>query len=109
MASVGSGIRIDRAATVSTLAADEMAVCSYTVTAIGDMSSIPVNLSSTYAAAGLSPSPVVRVFGPSESIPNTFGSIVQISTFGFNGTQYFGNQEVSVQYTFSSGVVLVNG
>lgn len=105
--SVLSGIKISAAASATTLSSSQMAVCTYTVTSISDLSTVPADFSYAWSG-GLSPSPVNRVFGPSQTIPTTFTSVVQVSMATNDGTPQYANQELTATYTLQSGVILIN-
>lgn len=111
MASVGGGIRISAAASATTLAADEMAVCTYTVSSIGDATSALAGevVAGGYPSFSIAPPPVTRVFGPSQTIPSTFTSAIQYSTVSTDGSPVVVNSETTVTYSLQSGVILENG
>ena len=80
-----------------------MAVCSYTVSAIQDASGgvAAQNFGVTTAVP-----PVVRVFGPGQTIPSTFTNQWQLSIQ--SNTPTFTNTEYTVTYSLVSGVILGN-
>jgi len=103
MATYNSGIQIVAAASATTLSSTQMAVCTYTVSAIQDASG---GVSAQNYGVTTSVPPATRVFGPNETIPSTFTSKWQLTIQ--SNAPAFTNTEYTVTYSLVSGVILGN-
>lgn len=109
--SVLNGIKIQAAASATTIASNEMAICTYTVTSISDATTALAGetVAGGYPSFSIAPPPVTRVFGPSQTIPSTFTSAIQYSSVSTDGSPVVVNSETTVTYSLQSGVILRNG
>lgn len=103
MATLNIGMKVNRTITgATTVNANAMVVASYMAQGIGVSPASTWGQYSTYVHP--QGTPMVRVFGPSASVPASFTSIIHLPATNPN----VNSVAVSVTWTLLSGVELIN-
>lgn len=101
MATLNIGLKVNRAITAATtVTANAYAMVTYTPSlTVPNLSGTGID--QTY---GLSPMPILRFFGPSQSIPASFTTTLPVGTDMTSGN----TTSTTITWTLLSGVELIN-